>query len=113
MGDCGYFDEQDRFWFCGRMSQRVVTLTAVLYTIPTEAQFNLVPNVTRCALVGIGPRGQQQPAIVLEVLPAARRRWRNDATLDGVREELLVYDATHRHSPFASLPAKSSGGCAS
>ena len=25
MGDVGYLDEQERFWFCGRMSQRVVT----------------------------------------------------------------------------------------
>jgi acyl-CoA synthetase (AMP-forming)/AMP-acid ligase II len=89
MGDCGYLDEQDRFWFCGRMSQRVVTTTGVLYTIPIEAQFNLLPNVTRSALAGIGPRGQQQPAIVLEVSAASRRQWRNVATTGRVTEEFL------------------------
>ncbi len=29
MGDVGYFDQQDRFWFCGRMSQRVTCGTAL------------------------------------------------------------------------------------
>jgi acyl-CoA synthetase (AMP-forming)/AMP-acid ligase II len=67
MGDCGYLDEQDRFWFCGRMSQRVVTETGTLYTIPTEAQFNLLPHIARSALVGIELQGRQRPAIVLEV----------------------------------------------
>jgi acyl-coenzyme A synthetase/AMP-(fatty) acid ligase len=67
MGDCGYLDEQDRFWFCGRVSQRVVTETGTLYTIPTEARFNVLPNIARSALVGIGTQGRQQPAIVLEI----------------------------------------------
>jgi acyl-CoA synthetase (AMP-forming)/AMP-acid ligase II len=88
MGDCGYLDEQDRFWFCGRMSQRVVTQGAVLYTIPIEAHFNLLPSVTRSALVGIGPRGRQQPAVVLEISPDRRRRMRGARTLDHIAEEL-------------------------
>jgi acyl-CoA synthetase (AMP-forming)/AMP-acid ligase II len=66
MGDCGYLDDQDRFWFCGRISQRVETVSGPLYTIPVEAQFNRCPQVARSALVGIGPRGRQEPAIVLE-----------------------------------------------
>ena len=67
MGDCGYLDEQDRFWFCGRMSQRVVTESGVLYTIPTEARFNRLPNLVRSALVGVWQRERQQPTIVLEL----------------------------------------------
>jgi acyl-coenzyme A synthetase/AMP-(fatty) acid ligase len=88
MGDCGYLDEPDRFWFCGRMSQRVVTQAAVLYTIPIEARFNLLTGVTRSALVGIGSRGRQQPAVVLEVSPDHRHRMRSAAALNQIAEEL-------------------------
>ncbi len=71
MGDVGYFDQQDRFWFCGRMSQRVTCGTAlngpaILFTIPCEAIFNRHPDVFRSALVGMGPTGNQTPAIVVE-----------------------------------------------
>ncbi len=103
MGDCGYLDEQERFWFCGRLSQRVVTRQRTLFTVPIEAQFNRSPTVSRSALVAIGPAGQQQPAIVLELNPGfnARRLGNGDcealasefgATVQrtGVRH-LLVY----------------------
>jgi acyl-CoA synthetase (AMP-forming)/AMP-acid ligase II len=94
MGDCGYLDEQERFWFCGRMSQRVVTETGTLYTIPTEAQFNLLPNIARSALVGIGPQGRQQPAIVLETAGGFERHrltaeLRDTMRQTGVRHALV------------------------
>ena len=66
MGDVGYLDTRERFWFCGRLSQRVVTAAGTMYTIPCEAIFNRHPEVRRSALVGIGPQGQQQPAVVVE-----------------------------------------------
>jgi acyl-CoA synthetase (AMP-forming)/AMP-acid ligase II len=74
MGDVGYFDEQDRFWFCGRMSQRVTTGSGsanatTMFTIPCEAIFNRHPDVFRSALVGIGSAGQQRPAMVVEPHP--------------------------------------------
>jgi len=69
MGDVGYLDSQDRFWFCGRMSQRVLTAAGPMYTIPCEAIFNRHPDVSRSALVGVGPKGFQRPAIVAEPLP--------------------------------------------
>ena len=69
MGDVGYLDSQDRFWFCGRMSQRVLTAGGPMYTIPCEAIFNRHPDVGRSALVGVGPQGFQRPAIVVEPLP--------------------------------------------
>jgi acyl-CoA synthetase (AMP-forming)/AMP-acid ligase II len=84
MGDVGYFDEHDRFWFCGRMSQRVISgarlngLTT-MFTIPCEAIFNRHPDVFRSALVGIGPRGRQRPVIVVEPQPGCMphgNRWR-------------------------------------
>ena len=71
------------------MSQRVVTDGGVLYTIPIEARFNLLPGVARSAMVGIGPRGRQQPAVVLEISPDRRKRLRSAAPLDHIVEETM------------------------
>jgi acyl-CoA synthetase (AMP-forming)/AMP-acid ligase II len=65
-GDVGYFDERGRFWYCGRKSQRVETRDRTLFTECVEAFFNTHPFVTRAALVGVGPRGQQEPVVVYE-----------------------------------------------
>lgn len=70
MGDVGYLDEQNRFWFCGRKSHRVETAHGVLFTVPCEAIFNGHPDVQRSALVGVGARGQQHPVVVVEPGPA-------------------------------------------
>jgi acyl-coenzyme A synthetase/AMP-(fatty) acid ligase len=73
MGDVGYLDDQNRFWFCGRMSQRVVIPwrtgdRATLFTIPCEAIFNRHHDVYRSALIGVGSKEQVVPAIVVEPL---------------------------------------------
>ena len=74
MGDLGYLDEQDRFWFCGRKSHRVRAARGEMYTVPCEAIFNQHPQVYRSALVGIGPVGQQRPVIIVETWPDQRSR---------------------------------------
>jgi acyl-CoA synthetase (AMP-forming)/AMP-acid ligase II len=66
MGDLGYFDEEKKLWFCGRLVERVITKEGVLYTDCCEAIFNQHPKVFRCALIGIGESGKQHPAIVIE-----------------------------------------------
>ena len=53
VGDVGYFDDQDRFWFCGRKSHRVETAEGPMFSIPCEAISNEAPKVFRSALVGI------------------------------------------------------------
>ncbi len=70
-GDVGYFDEQGRFWYCGRMSQRVETLDETLFTECVEAICNTHPIVRRSALVGVGERGEQSPVLVVERDPSA------------------------------------------
>lgn len=65
-GDVGYFDDQHRFWYCGRKSQRVETAAGTMYTEIYEAVFNKHPKVRRSALVGIGPRGDQKPVMIVE-----------------------------------------------
>jgi len=103
IGDVGYFDDRGRFWYCGRKSHRVETTAGTLYTECCEAVFNELPGVKRTALVGVGPRGRQTPAIMFE--PA-------DDSVDQVelakqlREVALRFDQTRRidqflpHSPF-------------
>jgi acyl-CoA synthetase (AMP-forming)/AMP-acid ligase II len=66
MGDVGYLDEHSRFWYCGRKSQRVVTIDGTLFTECVEAIVNTYPGVRRSALVGIGPHGEQSPVLFIE-----------------------------------------------
>lgn len=76
MGDVGYLDVQDRFWYCGRMAHRVDTARGPLYTECCEAIVNQHPSIRRSALVGVGQRGEQVPVIVAEPWPEAFPRGR-------------------------------------
>ena len=69
MGDVGYFDEQERFWFCGRKSHRVQTAGGTLFTIPCEAILNNHPAIYRSALAGVGKPGSQIPVLIAEPWP--------------------------------------------
>lgn len=69
IGDVGYLDEHERFWYCGRAAHRVRTANGPLYTERCEAIFNNHPDVLRSALVGIGEPGAQQPVIIVEPRP--------------------------------------------
>jgi olefin beta-lactone synthetase len=66
MGDLGYFDKYGRIWFCGRKSQRIITSTETLYTVPIEVVFNNHPAVFRSALVGIPFKEKQKPVVIIE-----------------------------------------------
>jgi len=91
MGDTGYLDAEGRLWFCGRKAERVVTPSGTLFTEPCEQVFRQHPQVRRCALVGLGPRGQQRPALVVEssLRGAAARR---------LATELRALAAQHAHT---------------
>ncbi|MBN8716111.1 MAG: AMP-binding protein [Stenotrophomonas sp.] len=68
MGDLGWFDGEGRLWFCGRKSQRVVVdAHTTLCTEQVEPVFNTHPQVRRCALVGVGPKGAQVPVLCVEL----------------------------------------------
>ncbi|GAB2706771.1 fatty acid CoA ligase family protein [Nocardia thraciensis] len=72
-GDLAWIDEQDRIWFCGRKSQRLVTPDGPLFTVQVEQVFNTIAGVARTALVGVGPRGAQRPVLCVELEPGADR----------------------------------------
>ena len=69
MGDLGYLDEHDRFWFCGRKSHRLETSGGTMFTLPCEAILNTHPAIYRSALVGLGESSHQVPVFVAEPWP--------------------------------------------
>ncbi|MEN1681311.1 MAG: fatty acid CoA ligase family protein [Planctomycetota bacterium] len=66
MGDVGYFDERDRFWYCGRKSQRGTYGSQVYFADQVEAYFNSVEGVRRTAMVSVATRFDYEPVIVFE-----------------------------------------------
>jgi acyl-CoA synthetase (AMP-forming)/AMP-acid ligase II len=69
MGDAGYLDVGGTLWFCGRIAERVITPKGDMHTEPCEQVFRRHPAVARCALIGLGERGWQEPAIVVQLQP--------------------------------------------
>lgn len=92
MGDLGRRDSQGRLWFCGRKSHRVESSQGPLFTIPVEAVFNTHPLVFRSALVGIGPQGNQQPVICIELEKGIT------TNQEQLRTELLALASEHPHT---------------
>jgi len=76
MGDAGRFDASGRLWFCGRIAERIETAAGAVHTEPAEQVFRAHPQVARCALIGLGPRGRQEPALVVQPGPTVTDRTR-------------------------------------
>jgi acyl-CoA synthetase (AMP-forming)/AMP-acid ligase II len=93
MGDVGYLDEQGRLWFCGRKSQRVITPSETLFTIPCEGVFNAHPAILRSALVGVQRQGITEPVLCVE-----RQTNQRLPPEEQLREELLVLGKKDRHT---------------
>ncbi|MDP3069739.1 MAG: fatty acid CoA ligase family protein [Opitutaceae bacterium] len=92
MGDCGYFDDEGRLWFVGRKAERVETAAGTLHTEPCEQVFRSHPRAARCALIGLGPRGTQTPALVVETAI------RGDAEARALATELRALARTNEHT---------------
>ncbi len=69
MGDVGYFDNQERFWYCGRKSQRVVTAEGTLFTERIEQICNTADHVVSTALVGVQKAGRNHAILVVNCVP--------------------------------------------
>ena len=91
MGDLGYLDANGLLWFCGRKNERLETSSGLLCTDSVENIFNFDDDVRRCALVGIGPRGQQRPVLVVQ--PKDESLLRDPVRLETLRQELLALGA--------------------
>jgi acyl-CoA synthetase (AMP-forming)/AMP-acid ligase II len=89
MGDIGYRDAEERLWFCGRKSHRVTTCDGILFTECVELIFNEHPDVSRCALVGVGPPGRQTPVLIVEPKPGRFPRGRRIREFTGELLDLV------------------------
>jgi acyl-CoA synthetase (AMP-forming)/AMP-acid ligase II len=88
LGDGGYLDAEGRLWFCGRQVERVETPAGTLFPEPCEQVFRRHPAVARCALVGLGERPRQRPALVVEANLGA-------AAAEALAAELRTLAAAH------------------
>lgn len=107
MGDVGYLDDQQRFWFCGRKSHRVVTSAETLFTIQCEAILNTLQPVYRSALVGVGALGKQVPVLILEPTSWPGSKTAQAELLQRARELASQHQTTKSISHFLlhkSLP---------
>jgi acyl-CoA synthetase (AMP-forming)/AMP-acid ligase II len=66
MGDVGYLDDENRLWYCGRKSHRVINMNQNIFSLPCESIFNNHQDIYRSALVGVGEKGNQRPIIIVE-----------------------------------------------
>ncbi len=90
MGDVGYYDSDDRLWFCGRKFHRIVTSRGTLFPVACEGVFNRHPAVYRSALVGTGPEGAKEPVLCVELEPSAR-----GMSHARIRDELVALGSAH------------------
>jgi acyl-CoA synthetase (AMP-forming)/AMP-acid ligase II len=102
MGDVGYFDDQHRFWFCGRMAHRVQTAAGTMFSVPCEEIFNQHPSIYRSALVGVGQGIEKRPVIVVEPWPEHRPccRSNREQLLNELREMAEQHELTHSITDF-------------
>jgi len=84
MSDCGFLDAEGLLWFCGRKVERVQQTTGFMFTEPCEQVFRAHPEVSRCALIGLGAPGHQSPALVVE-----------KADIDSVAAKRLTKELRH------------------
>lgn len=94
MGDVGYRDE-DGLWFCGRKKHRVTMESGVLFPVRGEAILNAHPEVSRTAIVGVGPAGREQPVAFVE-LPGGRQP--KGAERDRLVSQVLELAKTSEHT---------------
>ncbi len=66
MGDLGYLDTDGRLWFCGRKAEAVFTSSGPIFTDQIECRFSGDARFPRVALVGVGPKGQALPVLLIE-----------------------------------------------
>jgi acyl-CoA synthetase (AMP-forming)/AMP-acid ligase II len=81
IGDVGYLDEEGLLWFCGRKAHIVYPPAGPMYSVCCEGIIDTHPKVFRSAVVGIGPRGQQTPVAVIELMPGTESK-------NGIAQEL-------------------------
>ncbi|MCU1478000.1 MAG: hydrolase [Subtercola sp.] len=71
-GDVGHFDTRGRLWVEGRLVHVVTTAAGILTPVEPEQRIERLGEVRRAAVVGVGPKGTQQPVAIIETAKRAR-----------------------------------------
>jgi acyl-CoA synthetase (AMP-forming)/AMP-acid ligase II/pimeloyl-ACP methyl ester carboxylesterase len=66
-GDLAYRDAQGHLWIVGRVNNAIERLGKYYFPVPAEILLKRFPFVERAAFLGLGPRGQQETAAVLQL----------------------------------------------
>jgi acyl-CoA synthetase (AMP-forming)/AMP-acid ligase II len=98
MGDAGQLDAAGRLWFCGRIAERVQTVSGPIHTEPCEQVFRCHPLVERVALVGLGVLGRQEPVLVVQ-----RRLLRTNPFVDDNALALDLFKLGQKHPHTAAI----------
>ena len=70
-GDVGHLDAAGRLWVEGRLAHVITAADGPITPVGAEQRIEAQAPVTGAALVGVGPRGTQQPlAVVMTAAPA-------------------------------------------
>ena len=76
-GDVGHFDGQGRLWVEGRLAHLITTAGGPVTPVGVEQRVEELDRVAAAAVVGIGPPGTQQLAVVVvpaDAVPKPRRQ---------------------------------------
>ncbi len=94
-GDAGYLDGDGGLWYCGRISDRVITARGDMYSDLVEPVFNRYPGVGRSALVGVAIPGSPNRRPVILVEPADRTLDPDSPAGIQLAEELRLLSSRH------------------
>ena len=89
-GDVGRFDNDGRLWIEGRLAHTLKTANGPLTPVPVEHRINRLEDVTRSAIVGVGPPGTQVVVAVIETRHDAGLGLADLALADRVRAVAAV-----------------------
>jgi acyl-coenzyme A synthetase/AMP-(fatty) acid ligase len=72
--DVGHLDGEGRLWVEGRLAHVIVTARGVLTPVGIEQRVAAMPEIREAAVVGVGPRGTAQIAVVVVLEDAREHR---------------------------------------
>ncbi|MBC61132.1 MAG: peptide synthase [Zetaproteobacteria bacterium] len=96
MGDLGYFDEDNKLWFCGRKSHLVEIDNKKHYSINCEDVFNQHPDVQRSALIQSSLSKTRIVSIVIE--RKDRKTKLSQEQHNFFKQDLLNLAKKHKHT---------------
>ncbi len=66
-GDVGMLDDDGRLWIAGRLQHVITAPTGPIAPVSTEQAVETLDEVSRAAMVGVGPAGTQLAVVVVEL----------------------------------------------